>query len=750
MTKDMSEGQNVSDRQTILVLDGRQTMSELHVDEALMTLSNGVIGIRGHFSEGYGGDLDDNMTFVNGFFNTYPYHYEENSGQFPQSGQIIVKVVDATTIDVIVSGQAVNLTDMTLTGLKRRYDMKANLTTREATYRTPSGTHVVILEERTVSRIHAGLAMIRLSVSSPDHVGPVRLISHIRMPKVKRIVALDPRLSQGRTHLELVSKSVRDGLMRLTAKTTETDMRVTAACVHDRPVSVTSHDDALSGIIEDNLAPGLAVRVVKTMLFQTTHGVIEETIDDLANKNLSFDDLIGMNLEVDARRRTSVPIVSDASIARDLAYNIHQLDSSGGMSDRIQISAKGITGEGYEGHYFWDTEIYMVPYFILNSPDKARRLLTYRIRTLDKARLEARKLGVSRGAKIPWRTIDGSEASPYFPAGSAQIHINSDVAHALMQYVNATGDTGLLKDGGFELLVETARFIMDYGHFQDGRFHINGVTGPDEYTVLVNDNYYTNAMAKAHFTSVCDLWDNNRDSLKDIAHALGLSDEECRMMRKAANGMTLLVDKKRAIALQDSTFDGLPELDLETIPADAHPMLLFYHPMFIYRHQILKQADAVLAMVLLGENDPVLYKNTVNHYLARTTHDSSLSKCMYGIALFQTGEPAQALDYWKESLRLDLDNLRDHTQHGLHVANLGGTYLTLVYGLFGLVMAPTLTLRPARGVPLGRYGATILWRGNPVSLEVRDGVFTLKTDSPLDVIIDGKFHHVESLCQMTL
>jgi alpha,alpha-trehalose phosphorylase len=750
MAKDMSERQTVSDRQTTLLLDGRQTMSEIHVDEALLTLSNGVIGIRGHFCEGYGGDLDDNMTFVNGFFNTYPYHYEENSGQFPQSGQIIVKVIDTTAIDVIVSGQAVNLTDMTLICLKRRYDMKANLATREATYRMTSGTHVVILEERTVSRNFAGLAMTRLSVSSPDHTGPVRLISHIRMPKVKRIVALDPRLSQGRTHLELVSKSVRDGLMRLTAKTTETDMSVTAACVHDRPVDVTNHDDALSGIMEDNLAPGHAVRVVKTMFFQTTHGVIKETIDDLVNKNLSFDDIIGMNLEVDSGRRTSVPMVSDPSIARDLAYNIHQLEASGGMSERTQISAKGITGEGYEGHYFWDTEIYMVPYFILNSPEKAKRLLTYRIRTLDKARLEARKLGVSRGAKIPWRTIDGSEASPYFPAGSAQIHINSDVAHALMQYVNATGDTGLLKNGGFELLVETARFIMDYGHFKDGRFHINGVTGPDEYTVLVNDNYYTNAMAKAHFTGICDIWDSTRHILSDVGSSIGFTDEECRMMRKAAEGMTLLVDKKRAIALQDSTFDTLPELDLDTIPADAHPMLLFYHPMFIYRHQILKQADAVLAMVLLGENDSVLFKNTVNHYHSRTTHDSSLSKCMYGIALFQTGEPVQALDYWKESLRLDLDNLRDHTQHGLHVANLGGTYLTLVYGLFGLVMAPTLTLRPARGVPLASYGTTILWRDHPVWLEVRNGVFILKTDTPLDVIIDGTFHHVESMHQMTL
>ncbi len=731
--------------------NNRMSLSELYVDETIFSLANGILGIRGHFAEGYGGDHSYHMTFINGFFNRYPYAYEENSLQFPQLGQVLVNVMDATTMTISLNGEHVNLTDATLISLKRTFDMAQGMTRRKAVYQMPSGVTVIISEERLVSKVHLGLAVSRLSIETTDYEGPITFESELQLPKVKSITANDPRLAQGRHHLEYVSHDIIRGMAMMTARTTHTAMDVTVAIKHDLTFT---HEKRTRSVVqrrEDHLSPAHPIIITTKMMYETSSGIFNETIDDLNRQILSFDELLAQQQSYQTRFFKDLPAyVDDPKIMTALLYHMIQLDQSGGVSDHLQIAAKGISGEGYEGHYFWDTEIYMIPYFILTNPCKAKTLLTYRFRHLEQAKEEAKRLGVNQGVKIPWRTIDGSEASPYFPAGSAQIHINSDVAFATMQYLNATQDWAFLEEAGFELLVETARFILGYGHFMGEAFHINGVTGPDEYTVLVNDNYYTNRMAKAHFEWVVMLYDRHRQDLDQVINRLGLSDDEVKTMAKAAKEMTLLIDPSRMIALQDSTFDTLPELDLNQIPRHHHPMLLFYHPMMIYRHQILKQADAVLAMTLLGENDQTLYRNSTHHYLLRTTHDSSLSKCMYGIASYHIGDHERAYDYWTESLRLDLDNLRNHTQHGLHVANLGGTYLTLIYGLFGLKMTEILTLKPVFQTSIKTFAATIMYQGSRLFISVTNNHFRLETDHQIDVMINGTRHRIQTVYEEDL
>jgi alpha,alpha-trehalose phosphorylase len=216
---------------------------------------------------------------------------------------------------------------------------------------------------------------------------------------------------------------------------------------------------------------------------------------------LSFEDAQMKQNEAVSRIWNHVHLdLQDESINSALTYHMYQLYVSGAVSDEVSIAAKGLSGEGYEGHYFWDTEMYMLPYFVMHHPNKARHILKHRLIHLEKARVEARQLGVMEGAKIPWRSMDGHELSPYFPAGSAQLHINSDIAYGFILYTETTGDHTLLKEGGFELLIELALYILHYGEMRADGFHIPLVTGPDEYTPLVHDNYYTNKMAKMHFS----------------------------------------------------------------------------------------------------------------------------------------------------------------------------------------------------------------------------------------------------------
>ena len=200
-------------------------------------------------------------------------------------------------------------------------------------------------------------------------------------------------------------------------------------------------------------------------------------------------------------KSADVVIENDAQLQEGIRFNLFQLLQSAGRDEHSNISAKGLSGEGYEGHYFWDTEIYMFPIFLMTQPDIARQLLLYRYSSLDQARARAREMGHKQGALFPWRTIAGTECSSFFPSGTAQYHISADIAYSYIQYYLAEQDKGFLLSYGAEVLIETARLWAEIGHYYNGAFHIDEVTGPDEYTCCVNNNYYTNVMAKHVITS---------------------------------------------------------------------------------------------------------------------------------------------------------------------------------------------------------------------------------------------------------
>src|SRR6516165_1044270 len=280
-------------------------------------------------------------------------------------------------------------------------------------------------------------------------------------------------------------------------------------------------------------------------------------------------------------------------IQQAIRFNLFHILQASARAEGGGVPAKGLTGKAYEGHYFWDTEIYLLPFLTYTSPRIARNLLTVRYNMLEQARARARQLG-HRGAMFPWRTISGEEASAYYAAGTAQYHINADIMYALRKYVRATGDEQFLHHYGAEMLVETARLWADLGFYSDakgGRFCINGVTGPDEYNAVVNNNAYTNLMARENLRyaaqTVKSLQSTEPVTYNALVQKTVLESSEPERWLRAAENMYVPYDEDRQIVLQDDSFLDREPWDFQNTPSEHYPLLLFYHPLNIYRKQVI-------------------------------------------------------------------------------------------------------------------------------------------------------------------
>ena len=377
-------------------------------------------------------------------------------------------------------------------------------------------------------------------------------------------------------------------------------------------------------------------------------------------------------------------------VQQAIRFNLFHILQASARAEEFGVPAKGLTGQAYEGHYFWDTEIYLMPFLTYTSPRIARNLLTFRYKMLDQARARARQLG-HRGAMFPWRTISGEEASAYYAAGTAQYHINADIMYALRKYVQATGDEEFLRDFGAEMLVETARLWLDLGFFSDakgGKFCINSVTGPDEYNTVVNNNAYTNLMARENLryaAQTVELLRKEPSAYHALVRKTALDPSEPQAWMRAADGMYVPYDEKLRIIPQDDSFLDREPWDFGNTPPSHYPLLLSYHPLNIYRKRVIKQADVILAMFLLGDAfSPETKKRNFLFYDPLTIGDSSLSTCVEAIIAAQMGDIEKAIDSGMAALLMDLADVGGNVKDGCHIASMGGTWMMLTYGFGGM------------------------------------------------------------------
>jgi alpha,alpha-trehalose phosphorylase len=351
---------------------------------------------------------------------------------------------------------------------------------------------------------------------------------------------------------------------------------------------------------------------------------------------------------------------------------------------------------------------------------------------LEKARQRAREVN-QKGALFPWRTISGEEASSYYAAGTAQYHINADIIYALKKYVEATGDRPFLYNEGAEMLVETARLWLDLGFYSKrngGKFCIQGVTGPDEYNTVVDNNTYTNLMARENLWFAARTVDKMREKIpelyEDLVDKTGLEHNEPREWSRAADNMYVAYDKELGIFPQDDNFLNKEDWDFDNTPRDKYPLLLHYHPLVIYRHQVIKQADVALALFLLGNEFSLdAKKRNFDFYDPLTTGDSSLSACIQSIVAAEVDEKDKAREYGLAAILMDLGDVGGNVRDGVHIASMGGTWMVAVYGFAGMRdYNGKLSFRPNVPPPIDRLRFPLIIREQKMLVDIQGDTAT--------------------------
>ncbi|TAJ90269.1 glycoside hydrolase family 65 protein [Reyranella sp.] len=682
--------------------------------ETMLALGNGYLGMRGCPEEG--GPCAENSTLINGFYETRPIVYGEDAYGFARTGQTIFNVTDSKIIKLFVDDEPFWLPGANLLNYDRRLNMKSGTLDRAILWETPSGKQVSIASRRLVSFAHRHVAAISYSVTVNEAASLVISSEMIANGQSASSDENDPRLAQGVAGRVLHPRTsyANDRRIVLCHATEKSQLAVTCAVDH---VMETSCKHAYKAVNSDNFGqvaftieakPGAAIRLTKFMVYHTSPtasleelcGRAEWTIDRMVS--LGFDQLLASQEQyVDDFWRRSDVLVEDirpdrtqrttVEIQQAIRFNLFHILQASARAEDAGVPAKGLTGRAYEGHYFWDTEIYVLPFLAYTSPRIAKNLLTFRYKMLPQARARARQLG-HRGALFPWRTISGEEASAYYAAGTAQYHINADIMYALRKYVQATGDEQFLFDCGAEMLVETARLWLDLGFYSEakgGNFCINSVTGPDEYNTVVNNNAYTNLMVRENLRYAVQTIETLR-STRPTAY-VGLVDKtalepsEPKAWARAAESMYVPYDERLKIIPQDDSFLDKEPWDFRNTPSDRYPLLLFYHPLNIYRKQVIKQADVILAMFLLGDAfSREEKKRNFEFYDPLTTGDSSLSSCIEAIVAAQIGDMDKAIRYGMAALLMDLADIGGNVKDGCHIASMGGTWMMLTYGLAGM------------------------------------------------------------------
>ena len=724
----------------------------LRENESAFALANGFIGMRGNLEEGSAAGAETIQgSFLNGVFDSEPIVYGEKAYGYAKNHETICNVMDAKSLVLYADGERLDLGVSEVKDHKRVLDMRAGTLNRSFTWHTKSGAVLSIAFTRTVSLTHTELAASRLELQCLSGTCALRLESGIAPAVIAEGDPNDPRNAAGKDRsLAIGRRFAEGGLIAMEQKTKNSGYTIVCAVEHrgiDGNAAVM--DRAVQWIAEQTLEAGQGLRLDKSICYMATRIDENPAIRDDALRTCrsapDFDTMLREQREsLDAFwAGAGLMIEGDDALLQGLRFNLFHIYQSAGRDGRRNIAAKGLTGEGYEGHTFWDTEAYILPVFIYTDPALARKLLEYRYAILPNARARARELGHAKGALYAWRTIDGEECSAYFPAGTAQYHIDGDIAHAVCEYFDATEDLDFLAEYGAEILVETARLYYDLGFFsaaKGGRFVLNCVTGPDEYNVMVNNNVYTNCVAEENFRSARDamafLREKRPDDYKRLCDSIGFAPEEAEDWLRAADHMYYPAPRDGIYPQDDDFLDRKP-WPLDTIPADKHPLLIHYHGLTIYRHMVCKQADLILAMTQYGERwTREEKKKNFAFYDSVTTHDSSLSMAVFSILANEIGNVKTGYDYFMSSARLDLDDMHHNTKDGLHMANMAGTWTGLVRGFGGMRSGNgKLSFAPVCPPQWQGYSFRVSYRGRSIQVDVNaDGAsYKLLSGEPIEI-----------------
>jgi alpha,alpha-trehalose phosphorylase len=727
-------------------------------NESLFALANGYLGLRGNLEEQTASFHDG--TYINGFFDSKPIAYGEIAYGYAKNSQTMLNIPDAKAISFTIDGEPFDPLSGRTHSHRRILDLRNGILVRDAVWESPFGRRVSLHSERLVSLVEPHLAIIRYTLCPLDGGAEIVLRSALNGSIKNQVGETDPRVGAALTEpsLLLQASSVQEDFSSLLHITRGTGFHVVSAMhnILESPSTPTKsaeeQENGITAVFRMEADRDEKITLTKYVAYHTS---LESSYDELSAlvrvtlENAAFQ---GWRHFLAAQRRrldrfwenADIRIKGDPSLQKSLRFSLFHLFQSAGRDGRTGLSAKGLTGEGYEGHYFWDTEIYALPVFTFTFPSIARNLLEFRYKGLDKARERAKEMS-QRGALYPWRTINGEECSAYYPAGTAQYHINADIIYAMRRYVRASGDEEFLLQNGAEMLFETARLWLDLGHIiphMGDRFCISDVTGPDEYTAIVNNNTYTNLMAQDHLeyaaATARSLQSERPEEFRRIAEKIGLKAGEIDAWEQAATRMYIPFDQRLGIHPQDDAFLDKPVWDFAGTPAHRYPLLLHYHPLVIYRHQVLKQPDVVLAMFLQGRKFSAQEKkNNFDYYDPLTTGDSSLSACVQSIMASEVGYVEKAYHYFMKTARMDLEDIHGNVKYGVHTAAMAGSWMALVFGFAGMRdFDGELSFQPSLPKAWDALEFRLCFKGRIVEVRIsrRKAVYSLISGDPIEIV----------------
>ena len=719
--------------------------------ESIFALSNGHIGLRGNFDEGEPYGLPG--TYLNSVYELHPLPYAEMQYGSPESGQTVINVTNGKLIRLLIGDEPFDIRYGKVTYHERELDLRAGVLRRNVCWISPAGHKAKISSVRMVSFKLRSVVAISYEVEILEEPAYVVIQSELVANEEQSKLSTDPRSATVLMPPLISEESLVQGTTGLLIHRTQiSNLRIGAAADHtiEGTVQTTTTTECTADVtrltVSALLKPGDRIRIVKFIAYGWSSVRSRAAIHDQVLAALSSAKLFGWEGLLAEQRayldsfweKALVEVDGDPEIQQAVRFALFQVLQAASRGERRPIPAKGLTGTGYEGHAFWDTEIYVLPVLTLTSPNAAADALRWRHSTLDLAKKRAQQLGLD-GATFPWRTIGGEECSGYWPASTAAVHINADIARAVVKYIDATDDMAFEEEVGLELLVETARLWFSLGHYSpSGQFRIDGVTGPNEYSALANCNVYTNLMAQKNLRAAGEAAQRHPEKANNLA----VDDAEIKRWYAAADAMYIPYDERLGVNPQAEAFTDLEVWDFASTPPEKYPLFLHYPYFDLYRKQVVKQSDLVLAMLLCGDAFTAEQKaRNFAYYESLTVRDSSLSACIQAIMAAEVWQLQLAYDYLAEAALMDLNDLEHNVHDGVHIASLAGSWMVLVMGFGGMRMhGKVLSFAPRLPRQIQRLAFRLLVRGCRLQVEVKktEVAYHLFDGASLTVKHDGE------------
>ena len=735
-------------------------LTESHLDlgllaqsESVFALSNGHIGMRGNLDEGEPHGLPG--TYLNSLFELRPLPYAEAGYGYPDTGQSVINVTNGKIIRLLVNDEPFDIRYGTVQSHTRTLDLRAGTLTRKVTWTSPAGHTVEVESVRLVSLTQRAMAAIRYRVKPVDDKLRLVVMSEIVANEEIPVASSDPRAAAilerplvGEEHYAVDGDNPRAVLVH---GTRSSKLRLAAGMTHNvygparMATSTESFDDMGRLLVAAEVAPDEELCLEKFIGYGWSAQRSRPALIDQVAGAMAAAKLVGWDGMVAEQRQfldefwegADVEVDGDVEVQQAVRFGLFHILQAAARTENRPIPAKGLTGTGYDGHIFWDTETFVLPVLTYTWPSAAADALRWRFLTMDLAKDHAAELGLD-GAAFPWRTIRGQECSGYWPAGTAAFHINADIAAAVVSYLDATQDRDFERKIGLPLLVETARLWRSLGqHDAHGEFRIDGVTGPDEYSAVKDNNLYTNLMAQHNLAAAADL----AEKLHQEARELDVTTEETASWRDAAHDMYIPYDERLQVHPQHDGFTSYARWDFKETPEDHYPLLLHYPYFQLYRKQVVKQADVVLAMQLRPDAfTPEQKRRNFDYYEGITVRDSSLSPCTQAVMAAEVGHLDLAYDYLAEAAFMDLEDREHNTKDGLHIASLAGAWTALVSG-FGGMRVTNGQLCFAPKLPPGIIGLSfrMRYRDRIILVAIHDhgATYSLLAGDPLEISHHG-------------